>query len=79
MITVKIRTRKLPATDTQGARVRASGEGHTHTITWDYSLDGEDVHLKAARELAESLPAWQPGMTVTVTGEAPRGYEYVAE
>lgn len=74
-----IKTRKLPATDTQGMRVRAATAatgGTSITIPWDYALSGEAMHAAAAQRL---LDVNLPGFTVTLAGHWTRGYYYQAE
>lgn len=43
-----IRTKYITATDTTGARVKATYGGKVKSIPYPYELSGEDVHRKAA-------------------------------
>jgi hypothetical protein len=49
---MKIRTRYIPATDTAGSRIRATGGGRSCSIPYPYELSGEAVHRAAAEKLA---------------------------
>lgn len=45
-------TKFLPATDTKGARIKATAEGvGSVTVAWDHSLDSELNHRLAMRTL----------------------------
>jgi len=52
-----IQTKYLPATDNKGERVKAkaSAASESVTIAYDYSLDVEQAHAKAAMLLANKL------------------------
>lgn len=52
-----IRTAYQGATDTRGSRVVARGFGTQATIPYDYALNPEQVHERAARALAERVGA----------------------
>jgi hypothetical protein len=43
-----IKTKYMPATDTAGARIRATFRGRTKSIPYPYELSGEAVHKAAA-------------------------------
>jgi hypothetical protein len=45
-----IKTKYMPATDTAGARIRATSRGRTKSIPYPYELSGEAVHKAAALE-----------------------------
>jgi hypothetical protein len=45
---ILIRTKYIPATDTTGAKVKATFGGKTKSIPYPYELSGEAVHKKAA-------------------------------
>jgi len=42
-----IKTKYLSATNTQGARIKASANRVSHTICYDYALDGVELHYSA--------------------------------
>jgi hypothetical protein len=52
-----IQTKYLSPTNTKGSRIKAwtSYGNQSLTISWDYSLNGEANHAKAAMKLAEEL------------------------
>jgi hypothetical protein len=52
-----IQTKYLSPTNTKGSRIKAiaSFAGDSITIPYDYSLDCEQAHAKAAMELAKKL------------------------
>lgn len=52
-----IQTKYLSPTNTKGSRVKAwtSYGKQSLTISWDYSLSGDENHAKAAMKLAEEL------------------------
>ena len=52
---MQIKTKFLPATDTQGERIKAMGFGKTKTIPYDYALSPYLCHLKAAHSLWKKL------------------------
>lgn len=43
-----IRTKYIPATNTKGARIKATFANRTKSIPYPYELSGEAVHKKAA-------------------------------
>jgi hypothetical protein len=43
-----IRTKYIPATNTAGARIKATSCGKTKSISYPYELSGEAVHRLAA-------------------------------
>ena len=45
---ILIRTKYTPATDTAGAKIRATFANRTKSIPYPYELSGEAVHKKAA-------------------------------
>lgn len=47
-----IRTRKLPATDTQGARIKAWTTDNSHTMTLPYPYESTEPHALVALTLA---------------------------
>lgn len=50
-------TKFLPATDTKGARIKATSPGiGSITIGYDYALDTQMVHRKAFRALLAKFP-----------------------
>lgn len=52
-----IQTKYLSATDTKGSRIKAKASfcPDSLTIPYDYSLDCEQAHAKAAMQLAKKL------------------------
>lgn len=53
-----ITTKYLPPTNYLGSRVRAKAQAGTIIKPWDYSLDADDNHMAAARQLAQQLEWW---------------------
>lgn len=45
---ILIRSKYIPATNTAGAKIRATFGGKTKSIPYPYELSGEEVHKKAA-------------------------------
>lgn len=68
---MKIRTKYIPATDTAGSRIRATGGGRSCSIPYPYELSGEAVHRAAAVKLA--------GGSVGAGEHTPTGYTFEAE
>jgi hypothetical protein len=68
---MKIRTRYIPATDTAGSRIRATGGGRSCSIPYPYELSGEAVHRAAAEKLA--------GGSVGAGEHTATGYTFEAE
>lgn len=68
-------TRKLPATNTQGARIKASGYGFEAEIAYPYENDGSDAHAPAALLVAQK---YYPGEDVDVIcqGITSTGYKF---
>ncbi len=67
-------TKYLGATNTLGARIKASDEdGNTTTINYPHELSGEAVHRKAADALCEKM-GWGGDM---VCGSLRNGYVFV--
>jgi len=52
-----IQTKFLPASNTKGSRIKATTSfgNDSITIAYDYSLDTEQAHAKAAMKLARKL------------------------
>jgi hypothetical protein len=48
---VIIKTKYLSPTNTRGSRIKASANGFTVTISYDYALNDEAVHYKAVQAL----------------------------
>ena len=73
-----INTKYLPATNTRGSRIKAYASYAKElnlTIGYDYSLDTQEAHAKAAMQLAEQLK-WG-GHWVCSDSENGRGYVFV--
>lgn len=69
-------TRVLPATDTKGARVRATSKHKMVTIGWDHGVDAAGNHELASLELLRLLDDITPGLWVrsaVVSAELPNG------
>lgn len=71
-----IRTRKLKATDTVGARARATGYGTSVTVPWDYTLSTEAMHAYAARRLAQKVVESYNAPEVRQVGAFHDGYSF---
>lgn len=56
-----IRTKYLPATDTKGARIKASAEGVPSIVISYYDGDGKNPHAVAAKKLKDKM-GWQGKM-----------------
>lgn len=50
---VVIKTKYIEPTNTRGSRIKASANGFTVTISYDYSLSDVHVHFKAVEALIE--------------------------
>ena len=71
-----ITTKYFGPTNICGARVKATCDARSRTLPWDYALNHEDNHTRAARALAEELDwqgAWRGGSL-----PAARGYAFVS-
>jgi len=68
---MKIRTKYIPATDTAGSKIRATGGGRSCSIPYPYELSGESVHRAAAEKLA--------GGVVGASTSHATGYTFDAE
>lgn len=72
---ITITTRKLPATDTSGERIKATaGTGESLTIPFPYQLDAPEAHESAAKQLAASI--MPSGFLLTRTKVGTTGYSY---
>lgn len=57
---MRIRTRYIPATDTQGSRIRAyftGTDGREHQLTVPYDYASNDPHRDLASQIAQR-PVW---------------------
>jgi len=54
-MTQAIETKFLPATNTKGARVKATAWAGSITLPYDYALNTDDMHRAAAEALAVKL------------------------
>ncbi len=62
-----ITTKYLGATNTLGARIKATtSSGISKTISYPYELSGSECHIKALRALNEQLE-WSGDMTYSST------------
>lgn len=52
-----ITTKYLPATNHNGARIKATCNRGSFTIGFDYSLSGDDIHIASASALIERFLA----------------------
>ena len=66
-------TRFHGPTDTRGARITASVEGHRLTIPYRHDLNAEDAHRVAAEALRDRL-GWEGELHA---GWTPTGYVFV--
>ena len=66
-------TKYLGPTNTRGARVKASCEAGSLTVSWDYALNPEDNHKAAARALIRQL-GWEGNW---VMGSLAPGFVFV--
>jgi hypothetical protein len=48
-------TKYLPSTDTKGARIKATAEAGSVTISYPHELSGQAVHRAAAQALADKF------------------------
>jgi hypothetical protein len=78
---IVIRTKYIPATDTTGAKVKATFANRTKSIPYPYELSGEDVHKKAAWAWIEkhlTRQGWDDPsrFTLTTHWNEKRGYSF---
>jgi hypothetical protein len=52
---VAIITKYLPPTYTKGARIKASANKNSITISYDYAKSGDDPHVEAALALCKKM------------------------
>lgn len=51
---IAIQTKYIPASNTKGSRIKAFTEsGFSAVVSYDYSLDGVNIHFKAVKELVK--------------------------
>ena len=77
-----ITTKYLGPTNHRGARIKATCDGGSLTVSRDYALNGADNHRQVATQLAESLGWLDDRGTLTyrlVGGALPKskGYAFV--
>lgn len=72
---IAILTKYLGPTNCRGSRIKAytSNKGQSVTISYDYALDGEALHRKAAQALMDKM-GWKNEL---VSGGIERGYAFV--
>ncbi len=58
-----ITTKYIGPTDSRGARVKATAQAGSVTLSWDHALDTDDNHLAAAKALQKKY-----GWTGTLCG-----------
>ena len=78
---IVIRTKYIPATDTTGAKVKATFANRTKSIPYPYELSGEAVHKKAAWAWVEkhlTRQGWDDPSRFTLTTHycEKRGYSF---
>jgi len=73
-VSIIIRTRHVPATDTCGSRILARGAGRSLRIPYPY--EAHDAHEVAALALAKRIAARLPGPVEVKRGE--RDMEWIA-
>jgi hypothetical protein len=66
-MTLKIKTTYVGPTNTTGSKIKASFNGKTLSMPYDYTLSGEKLHAKAAGLFAEKHG-------LTVEGESCGGH-----
>ena len=76
-----IRTKYIPATDTTGAKIKATFANRTKSIPYPYELSGEEVHKKAAWAWVEkhlTRQGWDDPsrFTLTTHWSEKRGYSF---
>lgn len=75
---ITIRTKYIPATDTTGAKILATGIGKQKSIPYPYELSGENVHKKAAQAWVDfhlSRQGWADTSHIKIeTHYTPKGY-----
>ena len=70
-MTQAIETKYLPATNTKGARIKATSWAGSITLPYDYSLNNDQMHAKAAMALVKKLEwggTWLQGGNASATG-----------
>lgn len=73
---MKIRTRKIQATETKGEFVTAAAMGSQLRVPWDYGMNAEDMHAYAARRMAQKLCGSYAAPAVQVVETNERGYVF---
>lgn len=58
-----IEVKYLPATNTKGARIKATASAGSVTVGWPYELSGEEAHKVAALALCNKF-----GWTTNIVG-----------
>jgi hypothetical protein len=66
-------TKYLGPTDHRGARVKATADAGTVTVSWDHALNTEDNHRAAAEALANEYRWLDGGDWKLVGGSLPDG------
>ena len=74
--TQAIETRYLRATDTKGARIKATAWGGSVTIGYPYALDTQDAHRAAADALIAKM-GWQGKFAQGGNAKGDGGYYFV--
>jgi hypothetical protein len=75
----KIRTTYIPATDTTGSRVKATGNGLTRSIPYPHELSGPAVGKAAAVAFCEAFGLNPETLREVNTPTGKRGYTFMAE
>ena len=67
-----IETKCIAATNTRGTRIKAKCWAGETTVSYDYSLNGDEIHIRAAHALREKL-GWASDDGKLVTGQLANG------
>jgi hypothetical protein len=70
-----IETKYLPATDTCGARIKATAGGMHASVPFDYSLGEIELHFEAAKGLV-SKHSLEWDISTMVYGGTDKGYTF---
>ena len=76
---MKIRTLYVPATDTTGSRVKATGNGRTRSIPYPHELSGPAVGKAAATAFCDAFGLNPETLREVNTPTGKRGYTFIAE
>lgn len=66
-------TKYLCPTNVRGARIKATAQAGSITLSWDYALDAEGNHKAACTALVAKLDWTHPNYGKTICGQNPDG------